>query len=314
MAHRRLTGYLLSNLGALLILVLALTGNLGAHGSEAVLGQTATTTTISYQGRLTNASGQPLTAKLPMVFSLYAAPTGGTPVWSESRTETNTVPVTSGLFNVLLGSVTPINISLLNRDLWLGIAVNGDPEMTPREKLASVPYAARAGLAQTVPDRSITTTNLRDGSVTTAKLSSGAVDRTKFASMTGVVWKTPPATFLENDKVWSPSENAVWDISDYLRQAGVPVDAEMILLGWSPSLISDASEFRLQDAGGQQLGDAVGLGTFLPDLQYSPVPLHYGMPLPVPGATRKIRYSWVGPYNQTPSVQPRRSLVVYGWK
>ncbi len=125
MNRRKVTPYLLPNLGALLILVLALTGNLGAQGTAAV-GQQAATTTMSYQGRLTSPDGQPVTASLPMSFALYTAPTTGEAVWTESRSGANGVPVTNGLFNVLLGSVVPIGTNLLNQDLWLGISVDGD--------------------------------------------------------------------------------------------------------------------------------------------------------------------------------------------
>jgi hypothetical protein len=41
--------------------------------------------------------------------------------------------------------VTPIDISLFGEPLWLGISVNGDAEMSPREAFAGVPYAAVAG-------------------------------------------------------------------------------------------------------------------------------------------------------------------------
>jgi hypothetical protein len=95
---------------------------------------------------------------LPMTFALYDAPTGGTAVWTEERSGSNTVPVTAGLFNVLLGSVTPIDVNLFQQQgLWLGISVNGDAEMTPREPLSDVAYASVAG---TVPDGSISSNKL----------------------------------------------------------------------------------------------------------------------------------------------------------
>ena len=86
-----------------------------------------------------------------MTFNLYAAPTGGTAAWTEQRSGGNAVPVSNGLFNVSLGSVTPMPLSLLSAPLWLGVSVNGDAEMSPRERMDGG-YAAVAG---TVPDGSI---------------------------------------------------------------------------------------------------------------------------------------------------------------
>jgi hypothetical protein len=75
-----------------------------------------------------------------MQFRLYNVNVGGSPLWSETQAA---VPVEGGLFHVLLGSTTPIPVALLasNNALWLGITVGADSEMTPREPLASVPYA-----------------------------------------------------------------------------------------------------------------------------------------------------------------------------
>ena len=143
------------NVGTLLLVALMfVVSNTFANPSAATnTVSTTTTTTISYQGHLTNPSGTPVSATVPMNFNLYAAPTGGTAAWTEQRSGGNAVPVSNGLFNVALGSVTPIPVSLLSAPLWLGISVNGDAEMTPREQLASVPYAVIAG---SVPDGSIT--------------------------------------------------------------------------------------------------------------------------------------------------------------
>jgi hypothetical protein len=99
-------------------------------------------TTITYQGYLTNNTGAALTGAVSMVVSLYAAQTGGSALWMEPHTA---VPVTNGIYTVQLGSVdtTLVNKSF-DADYWLGVAVNGEAEMTPRLQLASVPTAFRA--------------------------------------------------------------------------------------------------------------------------------------------------------------------------
>ncbi len=96
-------------------------------------------TVLDYQGSLTDDTGIPLTEDVSISFAIYGVETGGSALWSETQ---NTVTVTDGLFHVLLGSVTALPESLFDApDRWVGISVNGDGEMTPRTRLASVPFA-----------------------------------------------------------------------------------------------------------------------------------------------------------------------------
>ena len=98
-------------------------------------------TLVNYQGTLTDQNGNPVNATVTMKFALYDAATGGTRKWG---VETQTVQVTNGLFHVLLGSVLPISSASLTGDLWLDIVVNNEL-LSPRERIASVPYAVEAG-------------------------------------------------------------------------------------------------------------------------------------------------------------------------
>lgn len=150
-------------------------------GALAFLGPAApatSATTIPYQGRLANASGQPITDMKPMTFRLWDVGSGGTPLWTEAWSGPNSVRVSDGLFNVMLGSVTPIPASVVasNATLWLGITVGADSEMAPRVQLGTVPYAMQA---LSVPDDSISAAKLTDGSVTTGKLVDGSVSAAK---------------------------------------------------------------------------------------------------------------------------------------
>lgn len=98
--------------------------------------------TIGYQGRLANAAGQPINATVSITFALYDVAANGTALWSETQPA---VQVQNGIFSVRLGDVTPLQSNLFNRpDLWLGVKVGTDPEMTPRSRLASVAYAFNA--------------------------------------------------------------------------------------------------------------------------------------------------------------------------
>lgn len=117
-------------------------------------------TTINYQGRLAGADGTPIDNTNPglgITFALYDTDTGGTPLWTETHAN---VPVSDGLFSVRLGSVTPLDTGYLTGDRWLGIQVGSDPEMTPREKLAAVPYAMRASVADQLADASFASNNV----------------------------------------------------------------------------------------------------------------------------------------------------------
>ncbi len=97
-------------------------------------------TVFSYQGQLTNASGNPITnASLPMTFRLFTVSTGGTVCWNENQT----ISVQNGQFNVLLGKTTAIPLACLEGSTYLEISVNGET-LSPREFLASVPYAIQA--------------------------------------------------------------------------------------------------------------------------------------------------------------------------
>ncbi len=100
---------------------------------------------INYQGKLTAPGGMPVTdGNYNITFKLYTQPTGGSATW----TETSSLPVSNGLFNIILGSVIALNLDF-NQGYYLGITVGSDPEMTPRQQLTSVGYAITANNAGT---------------------------------------------------------------------------------------------------------------------------------------------------------------------
>ena len=147
----------------LLIAILIFTQNVWAGSALRNLAaeSAASTGTVAYEGRLADSSGNPLTQTLNMSFRLYSAATGGAPLWTEQWTGSNGVQVSDGLFNVMLGSLTPIAQSVItgNSNLFLGITVGTDDEMTPRVQLGSGPFAVQA---LTVPDGSITKAKIAD--------------------------------------------------------------------------------------------------------------------------------------------------------
>lgn len=95
---------------------------------------------MSFQGRLTNASGQPLTDTLSITFKIYGVMGGGVAIWQETQPA---VPVISGIFSVQLGSISPLSPSVFkdtDPGRFLGITVGADPEL-PRQQIITVPYA-----------------------------------------------------------------------------------------------------------------------------------------------------------------------------
>jgi hypothetical protein len=101
---------------------------------------------ITYQGRLTGDSGNPLTGTHSLTFAVYADSTGGTALWSETH---GTVPVNNGLFAVVLGSISPMGSTVFaSQPRWVGLIVDGEPEL-PRTRIVAVPYAFYALRADT---------------------------------------------------------------------------------------------------------------------------------------------------------------------
>jgi hypothetical protein len=106
---------------------------------------------INYQGRLTDASGDPIADGAQLIkFIIYDAPTGGTDLWT---TPFEVVDVADGLFSVQLGAspwpILPDDMFANDTALFLGITVGANPEITPRVKLTSVAFAYQALRADT---------------------------------------------------------------------------------------------------------------------------------------------------------------------
>jgi len=91
---------------------------------------------IPVQGRLTDASGNPLTGSYDLTFRLYDIFTGGTALCTSLVAA---VTVEGGLFNTYMDMQGCAEID--GRQLYLGIQVEADPEMTPRQYIDNVPYA-----------------------------------------------------------------------------------------------------------------------------------------------------------------------------
>jgi len=152
--------YLTTNISTIVIVTLMFLGYhvLAAPDRSTQAAPTGSPSVIPYQGTLTDANGNPVDGNIDITFSFYDVSSGGTALWSEAHTGDNAVPVNSGLFNVNLGSLNPIPDSLLDVEtLYLGVQIESDSEMIPREVVGSVPLAMKAF---SLPDASVTTSKL----------------------------------------------------------------------------------------------------------------------------------------------------------
>ncbi|MDM8562495.1 tail fiber domain-containing protein [Candidatus Marithioploca araucensis] len=147
----------------------------------------------TYQGHLADANnGNPLNATVNMTFALYDTPTGGTPLWTETHLN---VTISQGVFSVVLGSVVNFDNDDIDGVRYLGMIVEDDAEMMPREQLTSAPFAIKAGIAESVIDgavsmnklaeSAVTTDKVADNAVTTVKIADGAVTGAKIADLAG---------------------------------------------------------------------------------------------------------------------------------
>jgi len=103
----------------------------------------ATPQLVNYQGQLTDGVGNPLDTTISMMFSIYDVSTNGSPLWAETQPN---VVVSSGVFSVILGSVTDLSSTVFNdAPRYLGVKVGNDAELSPRTTITASPYSYKAG-------------------------------------------------------------------------------------------------------------------------------------------------------------------------
>jgi hypothetical protein len=105
---------------------------------------------VRFGGVLTDLAGKPLTGTVGVTFALYSDQQAGVPLWLEMQ---NVVPDLTGHYSVQLGSTKPDGIPTelftSGEARWLGVQPEGQAEQ-PRVLLLSVPYALKAGDAETL--------------------------------------------------------------------------------------------------------------------------------------------------------------------
>jgi hypothetical protein len=95
--------------------------------------------TLSYQGMLTGSDDEAVEDGIYEIhFNLYGETEPSTSLWSE----TQNVTIVKGIFNVLLGTVTPLDLPF-DEQYYLGIAIGNEDELSPRIALTSSAYSFR---------------------------------------------------------------------------------------------------------------------------------------------------------------------------
>lgn len=107
---------------------------------------------LPVSGWLADSSGVGLQGNVSLTINLYATSSGGTALY----TDTVSVDVDAGFFTAYAGSGTggAVDLGLFadEESLWLGLAVDSDPEMTPLLQVATTPWAGFAEYAGVADD------------------------------------------------------------------------------------------------------------------------------------------------------------------
>jgi len=107
-------------------------------------------TLVNFSGTLFAVNGKALTGTAGVTFYLYKDQQGGSPLWIETQ---NVQLDKSGHYTVMLGSTTsqglPTSLFASGEARWLGVQAEGQEEQA-RIMLLAVPYALKAGDAQTI--------------------------------------------------------------------------------------------------------------------------------------------------------------------
>ena len=105
---------------------------------------------VKFSATLTDVNAKPLSGTVGVTFLLYKDEQGGAPLWMETQ---NITPDKTGHYTVVLGSTTnqglPTDLFASGEARWLAVQAEGQAEQ-PRVLLLSVPYALKAGDAQTL--------------------------------------------------------------------------------------------------------------------------------------------------------------------
>ena len=167
----------------------------------------------AFSGSFHPADGLPVRAVESVTFAIYHDQADGGPLWQETH---NVTVNADGSYNVLLGAMTPdglpLDVFATGEPRWLGVRFNrpGESEQ-PRIQLTSVPYALKAGDADTLGGRPASAYQLAQptpaSAITTAgghlapSLSSGPAETSTTGGTPGFIGQFIDATSLGNSNM-----------------------------------------------------------------------------------------------------------------
>lgn len=105
---------------------------------------------INYQGKLTNTSGWAVPdGNYEFEFNIFTVVVGCSSVWTGLYTSGNAIPVSRGIFSVLLGSTNALNIDFTQDSYYLEVKIFNSGTSTwetfnNRKRIGAVPQAFNA--------------------------------------------------------------------------------------------------------------------------------------------------------------------------
>lgn len=202
-------------------------------------------------GFLTDAGGLPIDGPTALRLSLYPAQAATQPLFAEEQE----VDVDSGHLVAYVGAAEPLDPALVSgaADLWLGIAVEDDPEMQ-RIRLGSVPYALLAHTVAEVPPHLHAAADLDGVALAGKSCQPGQV-------VTGFDAKGFPVCGLPQAPSGGGFAKAGQSCPPGLYMTGIDPDGGL-LCAPVPNTVYTGSDFALsgQSCGGDQV--VVGISSF----------------------------------------------------
>jgi site-specific recombinase XerD len=166
---------------------------------------------LSFQGRLTDSSGTPISTAVNVVFKLWNASVDGTQLYTSSTC--SITPDPNGIFNTLIGDGTcgqeiASTVFTENRDVYLEVSV-GAETLTPRQQIATVGYALNSETLQGYPASSSATVNTvpvmdQNGNITLASSSPNIISTSGTFTLTGEALTLTTAANSGGDIILQP--------------------------------------------------------------------------------------------------------------